>query len=199
MDGAVATVVATMRTGARNRLIRRTGGLLVAALLLGAPSAIPPRSGGVGGAAWQVSPASAAGTDPALALSAAQAFRASSGVAAVQVNGSFNFEDVLQFSFPAGVVVYQGTRFARFEMSGAVVSGSASFLADGLSAAELDTLLGLGTAAPAPAALLQLQPSRALIALPPEFSAGAASVLVYAVLENTAFLSNTVACAIPGS
>jgi hypothetical protein len=185
----------TRRPG-RRRLA--TVALAVTAALSASSLTVTP-CGGEGRCLPQPSVSHAAGTDPALILSAAQAFSASSGVTSVQITGAFNFEDVVQFSFPAGVLVFQGTRFARYDTSGAATSGTAAFLADGLSAAELETLLGSGSAAPAPAALLQLQPSRAVVALPAGFSAGSASVLVYAVLENTAFLSNTLGFTLPGS
>jgi hypothetical protein len=139
----------------------------------------------------------AAGTDPTLVLSSAQASTSQAGITAVQLTGTFNFDDVLQFAFPAGVVVYQGTRFARFGYAGERTTGTAAFLADGLSADEIDSLLALGTAATPPAALLQLQPARLAVALPEGFVPGGASVVVYAILEGTSFLSNTLSFAVP--
>lgn len=139
----------------------------------------------------------AAGTDPTLALSTALASTSSAGVTAVWVSGTFNFDDLLQFPYPAGVVVYQGTHFARIDSTGAVSSGTAAYLADGLSASELDALLAAGSPAPPPAALLQLHASRLAVALPSGFSPGTATVVVYAVLENTSFLSNAVNFTVP--
>src|SRR5215475_7094632 len=98
---------------------------LVAVLLLGVPT--PSRAGG---------------SSPLLTIASVDAFASSSGALSVEVQGSFNFEDVVQGVFPAGAVVFQGTSFARFDQAGGVVAGSAQLLADGLDAAEVPALLG---------------------------------------------------------
>jgi len=141
-------------------------------------------------------PADAAGTDPTLALSGAEAI-SSEGVTAVRLHGSFQFEDQIQFSFPAGVFIYQGSQFAHIASTGAAAGGSSALLADGLAPAELTVLLGSGTPAAAPAGLTRLEPSRLEVALPPGFIPGQATAVVYAILEGTAFLSNAVTFTIP--
>ena len=97
----------------------------------------------------------------------------------------------MQGVFPAGVVVFQGTSFARFDQAGSVVAGSAPLLADGLDAAEVPGLLPLGSPAAPPAALTQLRADRVTVVLPPGFAAGAASVVLYAVYQDQGFASNT--------
>jgi hypothetical protein len=118
-------------------------------------------------------------------------------VLSVAVQGSFNFEDVVQGVFPAGVVVFQGTSFARFDQTGSAVAGSAPLLADGLDAAEVPALLAAGSPATAPAALTQLRADRVTAVLPPGFSAGPASVVLYAVYQGQGFASNTVSVTLP--
>lgn len=141
--------------------------------------------------------ASAAGTDPTLALTGGSALVSPQGAYTVEVRGSFNFDDLLQFSFPAGVIVIQGQHFARYDAAGAIGAGDAAFVADGLVPAELEALRNSGSTAAAPAVLIRLEPSRIVVALPPGFNPGVATVVVYAVLENTSFLSNAVSVSLP--
>ena len=142
-------------------------------------------------------PAHAGGSSPLLTISTVDAFAGSSGAVSVEVQGSFNFEDVVQGVFPAGAVVFQGTSFARFDQAGSVVSGTAPLLANGLDATEVPALLALGSPAAAPAALVQLRADRATVVLPPGFSAGPASVVLYAVYQGQGFASNTVSVVLP--
>jgi hypothetical protein len=139
----------------------------------------------------------AGGSSPLLTIATVDAFASSSGVLSVAVQGSFNFEDVVQGVFPAGVVVFQGTSFARFDQAGSVVAGSAPLLADGLDAAEVPGLLPLGSPAAPPAALTQLRADRVTVVLPPGFAAGTASVVLYAVYQDQGFASNTVSVTLP--
>ena len=75
--------------------------------------------------------------------------------------------------------------------------GSSPLLADGLDATEVPALLALGSPAAAPAALVQLRADRATVVLPPGFSAGPASVVLYAVYQDQGFASNTVSVVLP--
>jgi hypothetical protein len=142
-------------------------------------------------------PARGGGSSPLLSLASADAFATSGGVRSVDVHGSFNFEDVVEGVFPAGLVVVQGTHFARFDQSGVVVDGDAALLADGLDATEVPALVALGAPAAAPAALGQLRADRVAVVLPPGFAPGAASVVLYAVYEGVGYASNTLAVTLP--
>jgi hypothetical protein len=142
-------------------------------------------------------PARAGGSSPVLSLTAARAFATTGGVRAVDVHGAFNFEDVVQGVFPAGLVVVQGTHFARFDQAGAVVDGIAMELADGLLASEVPTLLARGAPAAPPAALSQLRPDRLTVVLPPGFTPGAASVVLYALHEGIGYASNALDVVLP--
>jgi hypothetical protein len=142
-------------------------------------------------------PARAAGSSPLLTIATVDAFASSSGAVSVDVQGAFNFEDVVQGVVAAGAVVFQGTSFARFDQAGGVVSGSAPLLSEGLDATEVPTLLTFGSPAAPPAALAQLQADHVTVVLPPGFSAGAASVVLYAVYQDQGFASNTVSVILP--
>src|SRR3954452_21246496 len=98
-------------------------------------------------------PALAGGSVPLLTLTGGDAFRSTAGVASVEARGSVNFEDVVEGVFTAGMIVFQGTHFARFDQAGAVVDGTAAALADGLVATEVPALVAVGAPAAAPAAL----------------------------------------------
>jgi hypothetical protein len=142
-------------------------------------------------------PVQAGGSSPLLSLTAVDAFDSSSGVVSVVAHGSFNFEDVVEGVFPAGLVVFQGNHFARFDQAGAVVEGNAASLAGGLDPTEVPALLGLGAPAPAPAALTRLRSDRVSVVLPADFAPGAASVVLYAVYAGQGFASNAVSVTLP--
>lgn len=139
----------------------------------------------------------ASGSAPTLALTGGDAFVTHEGARAVVATGSFNFDDRLQFGFPVGVIVVQGDRFARYDVSGAIVSASSPLVADGVVATEIPDLLAIAGSAPAPAALVQIRPDRITVALPPDFVPGAAVVLLYAYKESEAFVSNVIALELP--
>lgn len=138
----------------------------------------------------------AGGSSPLLTLAGADVFASGGGVA-VEARGSFNFEDVVEGVFPAGLVVHQGTHFARFDQAGAVAQGDAAFLSDGFVATEAPALVGLGSPAPAPAALVQLRADRVSVVLPAGFASGPATVSLYAVYEGVGYASNPIAVTLP--
>jgi hypothetical protein len=142
-------------------------------------------------------PASAAGTDPLLALDGARAFATADGTATLEVSGRFSFDDLLQFSFPAGLIVWRGATWVRYGLDGGVTTGTEPALANGITAEEATELLDAGAAAGPPAAVLRVAPSRISVVLPASFGAGPATVVVYAVLDEETFLSNALGVAVP--
>ena len=142
-------------------------------------------------------PARAGGSSPLLGITAADALATATGVTTVDVRGSFNFEDVVEGVFPAGLVVHQGAHFVRFDQAGAAVEGTADVLTDGLQAADVPVFVTLGASAPAPAALAQLRADRIDAVLPSGFAAGAASVVFYALYEGQGYVSNTLTVNLP--
>ncbi|MFN8642447.1 MAG: hypothetical protein U0802_12650 [Candidatus Binatia bacterium] len=137
-----------------------------------------------------------AGTDPTLALTAGEAIAGGSATM-LRLQGSLAFDDQLQFAFPAGVIVFRGTPFVHIPVNGPPLSGTAALLADGLADTEVQTLIGLGAPAGAPARLASLQPSEVRVVLPAGFGSGPATAVVYAVLEGNGFLSNPIAVTLP--
>ena len=64
----------------------------------------------------------ASGTSPALVLSAATGSAAGSQ-RAVTLDGSLDFANAVQVAYPLSLVVFQGSRFVRYRLPGAVVAG----------------------------------------------------------------------------
>jgi hypothetical protein len=139
----------------------------------------------------------AAGTDPTLVLAEADVFTNAAGAVALVLGGTFSFDDLVQFSFPAGVLVVQGNRFARYGFDGGVQEGTSALVTDGVSAAEVPALLASGAAAAAPARLVEVRSDGAVVVLPATLGPGPAGVVVYAVLGAEAFVSNTIALTLP--
>jgi hypothetical protein len=171
-------------TSSKHRSPRRTTlrliGLLLPALLLGA------------------APAGAAGTSPVLTLTAADAFSSTAGGRLVTADGAFNFDDLVQIPFPAaGLMVVQGAHLARYDVDGGVGEGTSALAADGITPAELATVLAASAPTDPPARLVSVEPHRVAVVLPATFVAGPATVLLFAIHENESFVSNAIAVVLP--
>lgn len=140
--------------------------------------------------------AAAGGSSPILSITGANGFATATAARSVVVTGTFNFDDLVQFIFPAGLVVWQGDHFVRFDVDGSVREGHAAFAADGIDATEIPALLQAGAPA-AGARLVELSATRIVVALPPGFTAGAASTMLYADFDGDQFASNTLAVPLP--
>lgn len=143
-------------------------------------------------------PVAAVGTDPTLALTSVKAFAASSGVTAVIAEGTFGFDDLVQSGFPTGVVIHQGSSFLRYGADGTVRQGTSSALADGLLAAEVPALLGTGSPAAATARVVEIRADRISVSVPPgALASGAATVVIYNVINGEPFVSNSLNVVLP--
>jgi hypothetical protein len=143
-------------------------------------------------------PARAAGSSPVLMLSAVDAFAAPNGETLVAASGAFNFDDLVQISFPAvGLMVVQGTRFARYEVSGEVIEGTSPLVGNGVAPDELPAILQITGSAEPPARLVHLNRDEVSVVLPSDFSAGTALLLLYAEHDSEYFLSPTLAVVLP--
>jgi hypothetical protein len=169
--------------------MRHRWGITARAVLIGAAlvarAAIAPPAG------------NAAGTDPTMAMDSAEGFAAANGTRAVLASGAFSFDDLMQFSFPTGLIVTQGSNFARYDLNGEARSGSSAAVADGVSALEIPGLLAAGSPASAPAALQKAQPGSILVTLPASFTAGTATAIFYTVIGGDPFVSNAVNVVLP--
>ena len=79
-----------------------------------------------------------------------QAIESQSGVVSLQIRGGFQFDDVVQFEFPAGLFVSRGDTWVRYGLDGEVFAGTDAAASGGISAAEVLPLLATGVAAGPP-------------------------------------------------
>lgn len=142
-------------------------------------------------------PARAGGSAPILSLTSATAVAARNGTRAVTITGTFNFDDTLQFVWPAGLFVTQGSRWVRYDVSGLIREGTSAIVADGITDLEAQALLPLGDAPLAPAAVGQVRVDRITVSLPADFVAGPATAELYGVLPDDPFVSNALALVLP--
>jgi hypothetical protein len=136
-------------------------------------------------------------TSPTLVVSAASAIRAD-GRLAVTIEGTFDFLNALQVGYPLQLVVFQGTGFVRFPIGGVPHTGQTSLLADGrLDVDDLAGFLAAGSPAPADVRVVSLSPTHAVVALPLDFSPGAATAQAFTVLPDGRVLSNPLVLVLP--
>jgi hypothetical protein len=120
-------------------------------------------------------PVRAANTDPTLALMSASAVRATSGRATLTLEGSFSFADAVQLALPLAIVVTQGTRSARYDLSGNVAVS-----------------LGGGAPQPGPGpGVLGMTERTITLVLPAEFAGGEASAQIVGTYDGKQIASNT--------
>ena len=139
----------------------------------------------------------AGATSPTLVLSAAVA-TAAANARAVALEGSFDFHNAVQVGYPLEIVVFQGTRFARYPIAGSTVSGVSGALADGqLTEAEVPSLLGAGAPAAAGVRIVTMTGAGLRVTLPVEFVAGPARAVLFTVLAEGTVLSNPIDFVLP--
>jgi hypothetical protein len=142
-------------------------------------------------------PARAGFTTPDLVLASASGAEVS-GVRTVAVTGAFDFPNTVQADYALEVVVFQGTRFARYPVTGAAVAGDSAALADGtLAAGELSAFLHDGAAADAEVRILSITAGGIRVRLPAAFTAGSATALLFAVLNDGNVFSNAILFQLP--
>lgn len=139
----------------------------------------------------------AAATSPTLVLSHAAGMVAGARRGAL-VEGAFDYENAVQLSYPLTLVVFQGSRFARYPLSGAAVTGDSTALTDGtLTEDELGAFAADGAPAPPEVRVVTLAEGVLRVVLPATFTAGPATGILYAVLPDGTVLSNPIAFALP--
>lgn len=141
--------------------------------------------------------AESGGTDPLIALGAAQA-DAIANVAALELTGTWSYDDILQTAFPLVIVVHQGTTFVSIPVNGPPRSGTFAGLFDGLSSAEVAALEAAG-APEANAALVRLDAHNMYLSLPPLFADGTLRAQLYVTLPSEGvFVSNSILTTLNG-
>ena len=140
----------------------------------------------------------AAGTDPTLALTGVSAVPSGGGTVGVRVTGTFQFEDLVQGAIPAGLIVFQGENFVRYDMAGTVAQGVSSLVLDGVTAADVDQLTTSGAAAPG-ATIGAVGLDHILCTLPASgmIASGNAAAIVFMLVEGDSFVSNTINFTVP--
>jgi hypothetical protein len=128
-------------------------------------------------------------------VSAASAIRAE-GRYAVTIEGTFDFLNAVQVGYPLELVVFQGTTFVDFPITGGARTGL-DLLADGLDLTDLSGFLVAGSPAAAEVRIVSLAPTRAVMTLPASFTPGAATAQVFTVLPDGRVLSNPLALVLP--
>ena len=111
---------------------------------------------------------------------------------------AYDYSNAVQADYDVELIVYQGSAFARFPVSGAARVGSSVALGDGLAVSDLPTLDAASTPAPASVRVVTIEPTRIGVTLPATFASGsnATAVLVAAVDEGT-ILSNPLLFSMP--
>jgi hypothetical protein len=139
----------------------------------------------------------AAGTDPLLVVDSVRSFSSAAGARTLEVSGFYSFEDLLQFPFPAGLFVTRGSQWVRYGLDGTITQGTNPAVANGLTPAEVETLLASGAPAAAPAAVVRVHPEDVSVTLPATLSSGAGRITLYVQLEDETFVSNSLQVTIP--
>lgn len=132
-----------------------------------------------------------------LSLTSAEATATPDGQAVIAATGAFNFEDVVEDVFGLSLIVFNGTRFVRFDQAGHAIEGDSPLLADGIDLSEVETVLAAGAAVGPPAALAGLERDRITVVLPDDFPSGSASVVLGAVFDGDSFASNVLVLEVP--
>ena len=141
-------------------------------------------------------PARAGFTTPTLVLTEASVAEAD-GARVATFDAAFDFPNAVQTGYRVSLVVYQGTRFVRFPVSGQVMEGTSAILSDGLLAdTEVSALFASGSPT-ATARILQIERDRIAVSLPPDFAAGAASAVLATMPSEGAAVSNTIGLVLP--
>ncbi len=109
--------------------------------------------------------------------------------------GVWEFDNIMQveLGLSLNALVFQGDDFVRFPLLGPAESGTFAGLSDGLSAGDLPALEASGVSDP-DAEVLTFRAHKLQLSLPPTFTPGVVSVVMYLVQDGeyqSALLSNT--------
>ncbi len=141
-------------------------------------------------------PARAGFTTPTLVLTDASVIEVD-GARTATFAAAFDFPNAVQTGYRVSLVVWQGTHFVRFPVSGSILEGTSSVLSDGaLADTEVPTLFAAGSAI-SNARILQVERDRISVSLPPGFAAGAASAILATMPSEGSAVSNTLGLVLP--
>lgn len=138
----------------------------------------------------------AAATTPTLVLSAAAPV-AVGEARAVAFEGTFDFPNALEVGYPLALIVFQGTHFVRYPMTGRAHMGESSAASGRLDEDDVPTLDLEGVEAPADVRIVTFVPDRLRVTLPATFTAGRATAVLYASVPHGAVVSNPIVFVLP--
>ena len=139
----------------------------------------------------------AAATTPTLVLTTAAPV-AVGEARTVAFEGTFDFPNALEVGYPLALVVFQGTHFVRYPMTGPAHMGESSAAVSGrLDADDVPTLDLEGVEAPADVRIVTFVPDRLRVTLPATFTAGRATAVLYASVPHGAVVSNPIVFVLP--
>jgi hypothetical protein len=136
-------------------------------------------------------------TSPTLVLSAAHGGAAAAGRAAA-FEGSFDFANAVQANYPLNLVVFQGTTFVRYPVTGVAVTGTSAALADGvLDATEVAAFDAEGAPVDPGVRIVTIASATIRVVLPATFGPGPATGVLYTILIDGTVLSNAIDFVLP--
>ncbi|HEV7730940.1 MAG TPA: hypothetical protein VGR62_02215 [Candidatus Binatia bacterium] len=139
--------------------------------------------------------AHAGATSPTLVIGSAAAV-AVGGVRTVVFEASLDFENAVQTGYGLQLIVFQGTRFVRYPLSGAPAAGQSAALADGsLAENEVAAVLAAGT--PTAGRIVSITPRSLRVVVPADVPAGATTAILAAVLPEHPVVSNPIGFVLP--
>lgn len=139
--------------------------------------------------------AGAGATTPDLILSAGTG--TAGAVRTLRVEAAYDYANAVQADYDIELIVFQGTTFARFPLSGTVRTGVSPALADGLQVSDLPALDAAGGPAPAGARLVGFDASSITVVLPATFQAGPATAALAATVDEGPLVSNPLVVVLP--
>lgn len=139
----------------------------------------------------------AAATTPTLVLTTA-APAAVGEARAVAFEGTFDFPNALEVGYPLALIIFQGTHFVRYPLTGPAHMGESRAAVSGqLDADDVPTLDLQGVEAPADVRIVTFVPDRLRVTLPATFTAGSATAVLYASVPHGTVVSNPIIFVLP--
>lgn len=143
--------------------------------------------------------ARAGATTPTLIVQSADAGLAIPGAQRlVTFSVAYDYSNAVQADYDIELIVFQGSAFARFPISGPARTGTSAALGDGLTVADLPALDAASSPAPASVRVVTIEPTRLTVTLPATFSSGSgANAVLAATVDEGPILSNPLLFNVP--
>lgn len=139
--------------------------------------------------------ARAGATTPDLILSGGTGTAGS--VRTLRVDAAYDYSNALQADYDIELIVFQGTTFARFPLSGIARTGTSPALSDGLGVGDLPALDAASGPAAASVRVVAFDASSIVVALPDTFEAGSITASLAATVDEGPLVSNPLVVVLP--